>query len=358
MKKLLLLFAAMLVAVAATHAQTPTATLSHEGNVKCFYGADALKDAVDAATDGDDITLSSGVFNAITITKAVNIKGAGMVADTINNVEKTVVKSNGSTYFRVQKDNVNISGIYFTTQVYLDSTNIKLNKCTITAALYGKPNNTTRYTENYLYNCRCLRSVHLNNPGTKLNVVNSFIYDATTSTTSNSTISFFAVNSIIGSHVGSVNGPLVIYNSTFYNSIIFNNTSTGTNYINGNLPSSNFVYYCVGKNGNGTIFDNVLGYDDGSGNYVPNNTNTVVSDLSTIFKTFNGENYNEYETFELTTTAASTYLGDDGTQVGMYGGSLPYNPFPSHPIVTKCTVAEKSTPQGTLSVDIEVKPAQ
>ena len=315
----------MLVAVAATHAQTPTATLSHEGTVKCFYGSDAFKNAVAEAADGDDITLSSGVFNAITITKAVNIKGAGMVADTINNVEKTVVKSNGSTYFRVQKDNVNISGIYFTTQVYLDSTNIKLNKCTITAALYGKPNNTTRYTENYLYNCRCLRSVHLNNPGTKLNVVNSFIYDATTSTTSNSTISFFAVNSIIGSHVGSVNGPLVIYNSTFYNSIIFN-TSTGTNYINGNLPSSNFVYYCVGKNGNGTIFDNVLGYDDGSGKYVPNNTNTVVS--------------------------------DDGTQVGMYGGSLPYNPFPSHPIITKCTVAEKSTPQGTLSVDIEVKPAQ
>ncbi len=349
----------MLVAVAATNAQTPTATLSHEGNVKCFYGADALKDAVDAATDGDDITLSSGVFNAITITKAVNIKGAGMVADTINNVEKTVVKKGSGTYdyFYVRKDNVNISGIYFTAQVNLDSTNIKLNKCTITDALYVKPNNSTRYTENYLYNCRCLRAVSLNNPGTKLNVVNSFIYDATTSSTSNSAISYYVVNSIIGSHAGSVNGPLAIYNSTFYNSIIFN-TSTGTYYINGNLPSSNFVYYCVGKNGNGTIFDNVLGYDDGSGNYVPNNTNTVVSDLSTIFKTFNGENYNEYETFELTTTAANTYLGNDRTQVGMHGGSMPYDPFPSHPIITKLTVAEKSTPAGKLSVDVEVKPAQ
>lgn len=145
--------------------------------------------------------------------------------------------------------------------------------------------------------------------------------------------------------------------ATFYNSIIYNSTKNSS-YYNAKLPSSNFVYYCVGKNGNGSIFDNVVGYDDGSGNYVPNNTNTVISDLSTIFKTFNGENYNEYETFELTSTAASTYLGDDHTQVGMYGGSMPYEAFPSHPIITKCTVAEKSTPAGKLSVDIEVRPAQ
>ncbi len=344
----------MLVAVAATHAQTPTATLSHEGTVKCFYGADAFKDAVTAAADGDEITLSSGVFNATNITRAVNVKGAGMVADTINNVEKTVVSGN----LLVRKDNVNISGIYFTTVVYLDSTNIKVNKCTFASNLYCSNNSpSSKLIENYLYNCRCLKSVSLNNQRTKLNVVNSYIYEARTPTTSNSTISFFVVNSIIGSSGGSGNGPLNIYNSTFYNSIIFN-CSTTSNYINCGLSSSNFVYYCVGKNGNGTIFDQVLGYGDGSGNYVPNNTNTVVNDLSTVFKTFNGQNYNEYETFELTTTAASTYLGDDHTQVGMYGGSMPYSPFPSHPIITKCTVAEKSTPQGTLSVDIEVKPAQ
>lgn len=339
----------MLVAVAATHAQTPTATLSHEGTVKCFYGADAFKDAVAAAADGDDITLSSGVFNATNITRAVNVKGAGMVADTINNVEKTVVSGN----LLVRKDNVNISGIYFTTAVYLDSTNIKVNKCTFASSLYCSSGSSSKRNENYLYNCRCLKSTSLGTY-TKLNVVNSYLNQASNGSSSSS--DFFVVNSIFGCYAGNPTN-LNIINSTFYNSIIFN-PSTSSSYINSKLPSSNFVYYCVGKNGNGSIFDNVVGYDDGSGNYVPNNTNTVVSDLSTVFKTFNGQNYNEYETFELTSTAASTYLGDDHTQVGMYGGSLPYNPFPSHPIVTKCTVAEKSTPQGTLSVDIEVKPAQ
>lgn len=342
----------MLVAVAAT-AQTPTATLSHEGTVKCFYGPNSFVDALAAAVDGDDITLSSGIFQGYNstsssstyskITKAVNIKGAGMVADTINNVEKTIVVSGSSNETYIQRDNITIDGIYFTGSLTLDSTNIKINKCTVMGSLYygstGK--------KSYIYNCRC-KYIYGNGI---LNVVNSYVYNAKNSH------NLFVINSIIGSTNASVNGELSITNSTFYNSIIYN-SSTGSNYINRKLPSSNYVYYCLGKNGDGSIFDNVAGYDDGSGNYVPNNTNTVISDLSTIFKTFDGQNYNEYETFELTTTAASTYLGDDGTQVGMYGGSMPYNPFPSHPIITKCTVAEKSTPQGTLSVDIEVKPAQ
>lgn len=64
------------------------------------------------------------------------------------------------------------------------------------------------------------------------------------------------------------------------------------------------------------------------------------------------------ETFELTETAKATYLGTDGTQVGIYGGMLPFDTTPSNPRITKCNVAAKSTADGKLSVDIEVKAAE
>ena len=51
----------------------------------------------------------------------------------------------------------------------------------------------------------------------------------------------------------------------------------------------------------------------------------------------------------------STWLGDDGTQVGIYGGFLPFDPTPTNPQITKFNVASKTTADGKLSVDIEVK---
>jgi hypothetical protein len=47
------------------------ATLQSGEDLQVFYGVDALKNALDAAGNGDLITLSAGTFNAATITKAV-----------------------------------------------------------------------------------------------------------------------------------------------------------------------------------------------------------------------------------------------------------------------------------------------
>ena len=58
--------------------------------------------------------------------------------------------------------------------------------------------------------------------------------------------------------------------------------------------------------------------------------------------------------FELTDEAKTTFLGTDGTEVGMYGGVLPYNSTPSYPQITKVNVANKTTADGKLSVEIEV----
>lgn len=97
----------MLVALAAT-AQTPTATLSHAGNVKCFYGKEALVNAVAEAENGDNITLSSGLFSGTTIDKAITVKGAGMSPDTINNITPTTI----SSALTINTSDVTVEGTY------------------------------------------------------------------------------------------------------------------------------------------------------------------------------------------------------------------------------------------------------
>ena len=87
-------------------------------------------------------------------------------------------------------------------------------------------------------------------------------------------------------------------------------------------------------------------------NTVP--TSTYISDATTVFKTYTGGDIIDGETFELTEEAKSKYLGDDGTQVGIYGGIYPYNPTTTAPQIKKFDVARKSTAEGKLQVDIEV----
>lgn len=93
---------------------------------------------------------------------------------------------------------------------------------------------------------------------------------------------------------------------------------------------------------------------------ITNATNKSLTEYATLFKTYTGAALNnlDSETFELTDAAKAQYLGADGTEVGIYGGNLPFDPTPSNPQITKCNVAAKSTADGKLSVDIEVNAAE
>ena len=65
--------------------------MSHEGQISTFYGATALREAHSVATHGDIITLSSGTFVSVNITKAITLRGAGMAIDTVRNTLPTVI---------------------------------------------------------------------------------------------------------------------------------------------------------------------------------------------------------------------------------------------------------------------------
>lgn len=64
--------------------------------------------------------------------------------------------------------------------------------------------------------------------------------------------------------------------------------------------------------------------------------------------------FNENTSFVLTQTAKIQYLGNDGTEVGICGGLVPFSEHPSFPRIINMNVGKKANSDGKLNVDIEV----
>ena len=129
-----------------------------------------------------------------------------------------------------------------------------------------------------------------------------------------------------------------LQNSTFTNSIIYSTTTDVNHKFNANNTAKN----CVVINDSINVLANIS-----------DSSNKFVTSVADIFQNFRGE-YADNITFELTDAAKTQYLGLDGTEVGIYGGALAFDPAPSTPRITKCVVAPKSTADGKLKVTITV----
>lgn len=333
MKKLFVSLVALMTATLSFAQNSLLATLSHEGNITTFYGANALRDAHEAAVHGDVISLSSGTFLSTNITKAVTIRGAGMEVNGQTGTEPTII----SGYFEINIDaetaeRLTIEGIYHNATISI----IKVDNATfMKSRFYTIWRGTINPMSNGTFiHCRIANALYAIGSAT---FVNCIIWSSVVSYESVSNMEY--INCVMTKGNGNWNN---IASSSLRNCILISKRGY-------NLDESNTAYNCV------SITDEVMRptFED-----IPNTTNTMlVSSNENIFKTYDG-NYSDNETFELTAEASATYLGLDGTQVGIYGGTLPYNPTPSNPQITKCNVATKSTMDGKLSVDIEVSIAK
>ena len=315
------------------------ATLNHEGTVSTFYGASAWKNAHNAATHGDVITLSSGTFVATDITKAVTVRGAGMGIDTTSVAEPTVITGDFKINIHDSVTNrLTLEGIYSNHDIkYMNVKNPLFLKCRLKTVIYGNSTNTSILKDASFIHCRISGELNLanNNSASCVNSVIQRPYSC-----SSSTSNFEFLNCVLVFH----SSPYLsyVYSSSFKNCIIRGNGSN--DYIN----SSCTAYNCIGL-GNTSMFK-----------YITNSTNKIVSDYASLFKTYTGAALDKLdsENFQLTDAAKTQYLGTDGTEIGIYGGSLPFDPTTSNPQITKCNVASKPTADGKLSVDIEVNAAE
>ena len=77
--------------------------------------------------------------------------------------------------------------------------------------------------------------------------------------------------------------------------------------------------------------------------------------MDEVFETFDGTiGPGNLEDYSLKESIAAECVGSDGTEVGVYGGMIPFNLRPTFMLLKHCNVAGKSTIDGKLSVDIEL----
>ena len=332
------------------------ATLNHDGEVQVFYGTNALSYAHSAATHGDVITLSSGTFSAITITKELTIRGAGMQADSLTNALPTYIsgslmlKIDTNTVYDLTLEGLNIGYLLLNNSVgSIDIYDPKFIKCKIgnmqsEEETYARNGSTYRYLpailRNSLFiNCDIYIFPRSSVSSTTYNEYHSItFYDAEFI---NCRIRRFGNECRLSSGINY--GDAIIVNSTIDEITDYSKVSLINCIIKGGeKPYTSttcyaYMYNCL------TSFSDNTGFTEVSNCY-------TVSSFDGIFE--------DEETGELTEEAKAKYIGNDNTEVGMYGGAMPFDPKTTAPQITKCNVATKSTADGKLSVDIEVKVAE
>lgn len=349
MRKLFLSLVALTMATMSYAQSSVLATLSHEGEISTFYGAGALKSAHAAAKHGDVITLSSGSFQAVDITKAVTIRGAGMQVDTIAKIYPSVIVGN---YFINVADtleqHLTMEGVYCddnTVTVYnklKNATFIKSRFYRFTS-VYGATNGYGFMLNLAFIHCKIAEEFNNSNGSNTVSFVNSVIMNPVVNSSSYTNNSFEFTNCVIrwNDCYPSSSSHYAIYRNCILTCFPYLKSSDCY------LSETNLIYNCLG-----ICTSNMFAKFGSQGVFLYTTKN-----LLDVFKNWAGT-YTDAQSFELKDEAKTKYLGDDGKELGIYGGNLPFTPNPTNPKITKFNVASKSTADGKLSVDIEVKAAE
>lgn len=301
------------------------ATLNHEGTISTYYGASALQQAYNAATHGDVITLSSGSFLGTDIKKAITLRGAGMQVDTVSHTEPTVITNNFNIDISdTVSHRLTIEGVYSNQTIKVGTLkNAMFLKCRFYDFGYSSLSSSKMVDLNFIH-CRIAHLFDVTNGSAAF--TNCIVYNIDQHNE--------APISLINCYTKASPNKS---NSEFKNCILIN--------FSGNKGDQSSTYY-----NNLYIYTNTFTLN------APNNTNAEILNTDERIK-FLTENYSDDKDYVLTDAVRALIKGTDGTEVGIYGGSLPYDPTPTNPQITKFNVAAKSTADGKLSVDIEVNSA-
>lgn len=315
---------------------TLVATLSRGDTlVSVHYGIEALNDAYNDATDGDLITLSSGSFKAVSISKHITIRGAGMEEDTLNNCLPTILI--GNFYIQTTQGNGNIlhiEGIYHkeTIWVNVEGAHASFLKCRLKNIGHSDHASYDLFTDAQFINCKIL-NYDVNGSAS---FYNCYVKDINRPYSYVQELSFY--NSVI---VDDVSG---FYNSIFNNSIIISGSK---------FPATNYVENCIG------VYTNQQDQGGDMFSSIPDiYFNKCFHSIGEVFdtNTYDGGDYSDGDTYQLQDSIRTKYLSHDGTEIGLYGGYYPYDPTTFAPKIKKFKVARTSNANGQLEVEINVVP--
>lgn len=356
MKKLFLSLVAALTAATATYAQnTLVAILSHNDEVKMYYGPSALIDAVNEAENGDVVTLSGGTFECANFTKAISVKGTGVNAENPTIIGYTEfyqynrhnsIAIPPSDNYRFTMEGVVVDLYYINggdkLEITGDASNLYFLKSKFKSGISFDSSSSAKATF-----VDCDIDVCLLDGSSIAKFSNCSINGFNNSSETTSKAEFY--NCLLKGDTYNTK----IYKSSFVNCILF---SGPENYRSYGIPSETIAMNCLAI-GNEFFFNGVVSVIDCFA--VENKA------IPTIFKVYNSNTdrwgttwYYPAEPFELTDEAKAAYLGTDGKEIGLYGGQYPYDFTPQYPQITKMNVAKQATADNKLSVEIEVSAAE
>ena len=348
MKKFFILVLTLCLFAGSAIAQSSMlATLSHEGEISVFYGANALKDAHTAAAHGDIISLSAGKFNPVNITKAITLRGAGNTTNAQNNVYSTEII--GSFNIDIEEgvtQSLTIEGIYTESSIKINSSLENAYFIKNRFSQFQFTNETALCKNIYFIHCRMYKGLTAqNNSGhNSIFFINSYINSNSLGSIVNNRCNITFKNSIIdysNYNSNSSTFPSLDY-CTFYKCILIGNG--GYEYRN-YITLSSSAYNCIATN----ITKNSYSSDtDFFEKQTAGIKNWIIREKTNVFKSDDGF-------YELLDEVKSNYIGTDSTEIGIYGGLYPYSPITTGPQITKCNVAPRASADGKLSIEIEVK---
>lgn len=309
-------------------AQVLVATLQHGDSIRVFYHANAFVDAYNAAAPGDVISLSAGAFTApSSINKdSLTIRGVGS-----NGSHPTVFASNFTLGNSPNNcHHITMEGIYcggnvsfygFRTAYFQDVYFGTLSSSTYNGALTGQ-----------LVNCR-IGTYHSYSSWAPT-LINCIVGDV-----NNDSQSSF-VNCVV------LDGQFNSYyeHVSLISSILVYTGNQSLTTINYQLPATTYAENCICVKTNSSVTGNLFAR-------CVSNNNTMATPA--VFSNFNLDAMNP-ERYVLTDSAQTAYPGSDSTQVGLFGGYMPYTTSSTYPVISRLNVARQTTADGQLSVDIQV----
>ncbi|MBR3100256.1 MAG: hypothetical protein IKH19_00700 [Muribaculaceae bacterium] len=318
MKKILLsllAFASFAAVQAQVENEMRTATLLHEGQTTVFSGVDALILAHNAAADTlDVITLSSGGFNPIDITKSITLRGAGFEGDSTKGILPTTIYGD----LRIvpgENNKVNgivIEGLRFNSLTIAGNSNtpeeqqihdMLVSKCYLNSSFYANSKcHNVILRQCYVQNeVTTVHSYYYDN----MNIDNLQLFNCNLGSLSRILNSPDNPSTVLADHCIVRSAP---YGFIFTNCVINGQVGDGSWAVNNVL---------LGQNG---LNERADGHD----NYFGKGVADVLADGSTSLEYFVNGVPHSLEVNE-------EFLGADGTPVGVFGGDYKWNPIPMRP---------------------------
>jgi hypothetical protein len=312
--------------------------LHHIGTTTIFSGSNPLIDAYTAAVANDTIYLPGGTFvPPANFDKKIAIFGAGHYENATLATGKTFI--NGNVALKENADNFYIEGVEVNGNfVFSDNESVNqvvVKRCKINGALNVVGNLSIPSTNFGLFGSVVLGNIDLANAQNVL-ISNSIIQSRVFNSIGNAFNNNIFMDEYV--HYGNeapINGDNNQVNNNIFTKVNYGNLIIG----NGNVAKNNLCALPTPSFGTlPTVSGNYFGIAQ-----------------SAIFINHSDATFKYSEDYHLQNT--TSYLGIDGTQVGIYGGLFPYKEgaIPSNPHIVSKTIDPQTNVTGQLNIQVVVK---